>query len=288
MISKIFKTKWQGEGVGASVMRSIGTSTLPDLDPFLLLDLFKVRLPAGFPDHPHRGFEAVTYMISGTMLHEDFKGNKGTIGPGAIQWMTAGRGIVHAEMPGSADEDSIGLQLWINLPHDKKMMAPRYQDIGPKQLPFFEDDKKKVIVIAGEYHDVKSKLSPESVAHYYDVHLQGGSSFEHVIPDGWNALVYPYTDLPFSVQDTPVPAHSACVLIGEGKMFKVHNSSPDQVNKFIVIYGKPLNELVAIHGTMVMNTDAEIKQAFEDYQEGKNGFEGADKWTSKLRDLSNL
>lgn len=286
MIKKIFKTSWQGEGDGASVKRSIGVSELPDLDPLLMMDFFKVKLPAGFPDHPHRGFETVTYMISGSVNHEDFKGNKGTIGPGDIQWMTAGRGIVHAEMPSSHTEDSIGFQLWINLPKEKKMMEPRYQEYTKGQLPVFENENMKVVVIAGEYNGIKAKVSPESTAHFYDVHLKGSQPFEHTIPDGWNALVYPYTDNPFAIQNTAVQPHHACVMKGEGKSFKVQNSSPSAISKFIIIYGKPLGEPIAKYGPFVMNTQNEIKNTFSDYQQGKNGFEGADTWESHVKDLA--
>ena len=123
-----FSPKEQGEGDGAKVKRIIGSRFLPNMDPFLMLDLFKVRLPAGFPDHPHRGFETVTYMISGEVHHEDFRGNAGIIGPGGLQWMTAGKGIVHAEMPGSWEEDSYGFQLWINLDAKNKFCEPGYQE----------------------------------------------------------------------------------------------------------------------------------------------------------------
>lgn len=136
-MSYVFSPSWQGEGVGAKVLRVIGNQYLDRLDPFLMLDYFKVRLPAGFPDHPHRGFETVTYMKQGRIFHEDFKGHKGVIGPGDIQWMTAGKGIVHAEMPASKDEDSIGLQLWLNLRANEKMIEPRYQELTSDQIPVF-------------------------------------------------------------------------------------------------------------------------------------------------------
>jgi redox-sensitive bicupin YhaK (pirin superfamily) len=125
-IKNIFSPAEQGEGDGAKVRRIIGSRSLGNLDPFLMLDLFNVKLPAGFPDHPHRGFETVTYMLSGKVLHEDFKGHRGEIGPGDIQWMTAGRGIVHAEMPSSFDEPSLGFQLWINLHAANKFCEPQY------------------------------------------------------------------------------------------------------------------------------------------------------------------
>ena len=287
MIKKIFKTAWQGEGKGATVKRAIGVSDLPNLDPFLMLDFFKVRLPAGFPDHPHRGFETVTYMIEGNVNHEDFKGNKGTIGPGDVQWMSAGRGIVHAEMPGSFEQDSIGFQLWINLPKEKKMMEPRYQEYTKDKLPVYQDDKVKVVVIAGKFKGVASLIKPESVAHFYDVHLQPQSSFEHLIPNGWNALVYPYTESPFSVNGQKLEAHTACVLKGNGQSFTVTNSGSNAVAKFIVLFGKPLGEPISKYGPFVMNTEAEIRKTFEDYNFGQNGFEQADIWESEVKNLVN-
>jgi redox-sensitive bicupin YhaK (pirin superfamily) len=201
MIKKIFTTKWKGEGVGATVRRAIGVNELPDLDPFLMLDFFKVKLPAGFPDHPHRGFETVTYMISGKILHEDFKGNAGEIGPGDVQWMTAGKGIVHAEMPASHHEDSIGFQLWINLPKEKKLNAPKYQEFLKGQLPVYEEEGIRVIVIAGQYKGVEALIQPESTAHYYDVHLSPEKSFDIDIPEGWNGLVYPYVGTSLNVNN---------------------------------------------------------------------------------------
>lgn len=127
-MSLIFKPSWVNEGKGAKVIRVIGNQYLRNLDPFLMLDYFKVRLPAGFPDHPHRGFETVTYMQQGNFHHEDFKGHKGTIGPGDLQWMTAGKGIVHSEVPASYEEDALGFQLWINLESKNKMIEPAYQE----------------------------------------------------------------------------------------------------------------------------------------------------------------
>jgi len=281
MIRKIFKTTWHADGKGAKVMKTIGGSACPDLDPFLMLDFAKVRLPNGFPDHPHRGFETVMYVTEGSFIHEDFKGNKGTIKQGGVQWMTAGKGIVHSEMPGSATEDCCGFQLWINLTKEKKMMDPRYQEYTKEQLPVYEDQTKKVVVIAGEYNGVKAIIKPESVTHYYDVHLKGNATFEHVIPNGWNALIYPYTDLPFAVQNSKVESHSACVMLGTGQPFKVLNLSQTEEAKFIIIFGQPLNEPIARYGPFVMNTQNEINETFKDFQQARNGFEGANAWESK-------
>ena len=288
MITKVFQTKWQGEGVGAKVRRAIGIPELPDLDPFLMLDFFKVRLPAGFPDHPHRGFETVTYMVQGKFFHEDFKGNKGTIGPGDIQWMTAGKGIVHAEMPASKDEDSIGFQLWVNLPHEKKLTPAKYQEFRKEEIPVYQDDQKKVIVISGDYKEVQGKIKPESTAHFYDVHLQPGAEFNHVIPNGWNALVYPYTDAPFKVNDREIDPFNACAMKGNGQPFVVKNNGADSLAKFAIFYGKPLNEPIERYGPFVLSTKESLQQAFNDYQNQENGFEHSQTWESGIKDLADL
>ncbi len=285
MITKVFKPGWKSEGVGARVKRAIGITELRDLDPFLMLDMFHVRLPAGFPDHPHRGFETVTYMLEGTVHHEDFKGHAGVIGPGDIQWMTAGKGIVHAEMPGSKDHDSIGFQLWINLPSSKKMMAPRYQEIKKNDLPVYQDDTIKVVVISGKYKNIESVIKPESEAHFYDVHLQSKGVFEHKVPEGWNALVFPYSENDLEVNGKTIQPLHAVVLKGQAEPFRVINTS-SSLAKFIVLFGKPLKEPIARQGPFVMNTQDQLWKTYDDYQNGTNGFENADTWTSVIRKMS--
>ena len=285
MITKVFRTNWQSEGVGAKVKRAIGVPELRDLDPFLMLDMFKVRLPAGFPDHPHRGFETVTYMLEGKFFHEDFKGHSGTIGPGDIQWMTAGSGVVHAEMPASKEEFSIGFQLWINLPSAKKMIGAKYQEHKKENIPVYQDSSMKVVVISGKYKDVESVIKPESESHFYDIHLEANSTFEHTVPLGWNALVFPYSSLPLSVNNKTIEPEHAVVLKGQQESFKVFNGSTS-LAKFIVLFGKPLNEPIAKHGPFVMNTHDQIQKTFADYQQGKNGFENAGTWESKIQELA--
>lgn len=287
MIKKIFTTKWKGEGAGATVRRAIGVPELGDLDPFLMLDFFKVRLPAGFPDHPHRGFETVTYMISGKILHEDFKGNAGQIGPGDIQWMTAGKGIVHAEMPASHHEDSIGFQLWINLPKSKKLTNPQYQEFKKEEIPVYHSQEEgvTVVVIAGEYKGVQAVIQPQSTTEYYDVHLEPGKRLMLPIPAGWNGLVYPYQGNEFFINLQKVLENQAVQFIGNGDQLDIVNNGSSPA-KFIVISGKPLQEPVAKYGPFVMSTNDELEEAFEDYQDGKNGFENSRTWKSQIRKLS--
>ena len=194
-IGKIFSPTEQGEGDGARVRRIIGTRNLGNLDPFLMLDLFNVKLPAGFPDHPHRGFETVTYMISGKVLHEDFKGHKGEIGPGDIQWMTAGRGIVHAEMPASFDESSYGFQLWINLHAANKFCEPQYQEFKKEAIPEYKNAEKGMTakVISGEVFGVKGPIVARTPTYFIDfIFDKAGTVYEHMIPKGWNSMFVIY------------------------------------------------------------------------------------------------
>ena len=285
MVTKIFQTRWQSEGVGATVRRAIGVPELETLDPFLMLDFAKVKLPAGFPAPPHRGFEAVSYCIEGGFTHEDFFGNKGALQAGDIQWMTAGRGIVHSEVPSSSTQDSWGFQIWINLPSHKKMMQPRYQDMTKAQIPNVADATKRVAVIAGEYQGVKSIIKPESNAHYYDVHLQPGATFEQIIPADWNGMVYTYTETPLKVEDSDVAINQACVIKGNGGVLKITNPDKLKEAKFIILYGQPLNEPVAWRGPFVMNTQEQLNQAISDYRNAKNGFENVKNWKSKNSEL---
>ena len=165
-----------------------------NLDPFLMLDFFNVKLPAGFPDHPHRGFETVTYMLSGETHHEDFTGTKGVIGPGDIQWMTAGRGIVHAEMPGSFEESSIGFQLWINLEASKKFCQPQYQEFKSDQIPVFDDGMgMRAKVVSGSVFGVQGPIEARTPAYYIDFIFDAADkSYRHTIPAGWNSLIVLY------------------------------------------------------------------------------------------------
>lgn len=187
-ISQIFVAKEQGEGVGARVKRFIGVRNLPNLDPFLMLDNFNVKLPGGFPDHPHRGMETVTYMLSGELMHEDFLGNAGKLGPGDVQWMTAGKGIVHAEMPASMDVPAYGFQLWLNLNRSNKYCNPQYQEFKASEIPEYRDDKIHAKVIAGEVFGTKGPIQAKTPAYFIDLTIKKGTDYEHIIPKGWNCM----------------------------------------------------------------------------------------------------
>jgi redox-sensitive bicupin YhaK (pirin superfamily) len=284
---------FQGEGAGATVMRLIGNNNVRSLDPFLMLDYFCLRLPAGFPDHPHRGFETVTYITQGTVYHEDFKGHKDRIDAGDLQWMTAGRGIVHAEMPGTIDTDTKGFQLWVNLPRAKKMMAPEYQEMKSKEIKEFNDPDGglKVRVIAGDSNGVEGGVKPHSVSMMLDVWLGAGKEFKQKVAAGWQGLLFMYVGDQIGVS---CGGSNWTAKFEQANVFEVKAGSEQilvknvgsKPSKFILIAGKALGEPVKQHGPFVMCTDAEIEQTFKDYQEEKNGFEGRGAWKSQIRRMA--
>jgi len=287
LIQKFFP-KSQPEGDGAEVIRILPSRELKSLSPLLMLDLFCIKLPAGFPDHPHRGFETVTYVLEGNVLHEDFGGNSGKIGPGDVQWMTAGKGIVHAEMPDSWDHQTRGFQIWINLPKDKKMVPPAYQEFKAEDITScLPEDGVKIIVIAGIYEKTISSIIPVSDSFFYDVHLAPGKSASINIYSGWQGLVYLYSENQgkLSVGDSSLKTGQAGNFISSGDPLILRNDGQNEI-RFVVAGGKPLEDEVVQHGPFVMSTDEEIYQTFEDYQMAKNGFERRKGWRSKIAKLN--
>jgi hypothetical protein len=260
------------DGAGVKLNRIIGQPALPDLDPFLMLDEFGSDDPAayiaGFPSHPHRGFETVTYMLAGRMRHKDNAGNEGLLGPGSVQWMTAGRGIVHSEMPEQESGLMQGFQLWVNLPARDKMTAPRYQDIAATQVPQADLGRgASVRVLAGEIAGVKGPVDPGATQPIFlDVTLAPGAAAAIPLPAGHNAFVYVYE----GEADVGDPAEN----LARGRIGVL--SPGDEVRlgsekgaRLILVAGKPLREPVAKHGPFVMNTQAELIQAFDDYRAGR-------------------
>ncbi|KAL2457018.1 Pirin-like protein [Abeliophyllum distichum] len=276
-----FLARPQHEGVGATVRRSIGRFELKYFDPFLVLDEFSVSAPAGFPDHPHRGFETVTYMLQGAVTHEDFEGHKGTIEAGDLQWMTAGRGIVHSEMP-AAQGTQKGLQLWINLSSKYKMIEPRYQEITSKDITEAAKDGIKVRIIAGEALGIKSPIYTRTPTMYLDFTLNPGAQIQQPIPVSWNAFVYILEGEGIfgNSRSLPITAHNLLLLGGSGDGLEAWNKSSKSL-RFILIGGEPLGEPVVQFGPFVMNTQAEIDQTIEDYENCTNGFEKARHWKSE-------
>jgi hypothetical protein len=282
-VVKAVESVEQAEGKGARVRRSVGRRELQNLDPFLMLDEFCVAPPAGFPDHPHRGFETVTYMMEGATRHEDFCGHAGVINAGDLQWMTAGRGIVHCEMP-VGPEAGRGLQLWVNLAAKDKLIAPAYQELLAKDIPAVDRDGVRVKVIAGESMGVKSPVYTRTPTMYLDFVVQGGATLSQTIPPSWTSFLYVMSGRamfgPPGSQQEGLPHHTL-VLSSEGNTIDVTNQGSEACH-FVLIGGKPLNEPIVQHGPFVMNTEAEIKQAFSDFRNGRNGFEKADTWKSSV------
>ena len=261
------------DGAGVQMTRVIGSQALDSFDPVLLLDEFRSDDPndyiAGFPDHPHRGFETVTYMLAGRMRHGDNQGNSGLLGPGSVQWMTAGRGIVHSEFPEQQEGLMWGFQLWVNLPKAHKMTRPRYQDVQAEQIPEVElghGARARVLVgtvngVSGPVHDIVT----EPV--YFDLHLDAGATYAASLPAGHNAFVYVYQG------EAKVGAAGTLIQRGELAMLTHGVTLPvtagAQAARLIVVAGRPLNEPVARYGPFVMNTVEELHQAFADYQAGR-------------------
>ena len=262
------------DGAGVKLTRVIGQPRLPDLDPFLLLDEFGTDKPedyiAGFPEHPHRGFETVTYMLDGRMRHKDNHGHEGVLEPGAVQWMTAGRGIVHSEMPEQSQGRMRGFQLWMNLPAKDKMSAPNYQEFGGDSLPLVERTGVQVKVIAGTLDGATGPVKqPATDPIYMDIRLDAGVDFALPVPAGHSAFVYVYeggVSVGASREAATINAQELAVL-GDGGDVRLQGRAAR--SRLILVAGRPLREPVARHGPFVMNTREEIMQAFADYQSGK-------------------
>jgi redox-sensitive bicupin YhaK (pirin superfamily) len=266
-VQKIVRAKEADEGQGARVKRSIGSGKLSELDPFLLLDEAFIQPPAGFPDHPHRGFETVTYMLAGTIMHKDNKGHAGTIGPGAVQWMTAGRGIIHSEMPGSS-ELAHGLQLWVNLSRKNKMCDPEYQELSADQIPEGTAEGVKVRIIAGESCGKKAEVRTRTPAIYLDFHMTAGARFEQEIPANLQtAFVYVLSGTgEFGEPASEGGEADLLVFETQGKLLRIKALTD---LRFILVAGEPIGEPIARYGPFVMNTRQELQEAMIDFQLGR-------------------
>ena len=259
------------DGAGVKLTRVIGTRQFDGLDPFLMLDEFGSDPPgdylAGFPEHPHRGFETVTYMLDGRMRHRDNAGNEGLLEPGSVQWMTAGRGILHSEMPEQVEGLMRGFQLWVNLPAREKMTAPRYQEFPATAIPTTElAPGATAKVIAGRVGAVEGPVRAEATqAVYVDLILAAGASAVVPLPEGHNAFAYVYEGAT-RIGDTPIARGELAVLETAGEF---HAVAGEAGARLILVAGRPLNEPVAKYGPFVMNTQAEIIEAIRDFQAGR-------------------
>ena len=263
------------DGAGVKLTRVIGGAELPELDPFLLLDEFGTDRPedylAGFPSHPHRGFETVTYMLDGRMRHKDNHGNEGLLVPGSVQWMTAGRGLVHSEMPEQEEGRMRGFQLWVNLPAKEKMTDPRYQEFPPAELPVVAPAAGVTVkVIAGDVDGVRGPISqPATEPLYLDIALEAGAEWLYALPTGHNAFAYAFEGAAWLGEGEDARELSAqeMAVLGGGDVLRLRADGAGA--RLILVAGRPLREPVARHGPFVMNTRQEIMQAFVDYQEGR-------------------
>ncbi|KAG0024922.1 hypothetical protein BGZ82_010311 [Podila clonocystis] len=282
-ISKAVLSREQSEGVGARVRRSIGRPELRNHDPFLMLDEFIVDKNGGFPDHPHRGFETVTYMLEGQFQHEDFAGHKGTIGPGDLQWMTAGRGIVHSEMPVKSQTRAHGLQLWINLPKEHKMCEPQYQELLDGEIKrATPQDGVVVKVIAGESHSVESQVYTRTPTMYLDYKMEKNKTVEQSILASFTGFIYMLKGTAYFGDDEFEGQAHHTLTFSEDGTDTIKITTKDEGARFVIIAGEPLHEPIVQHGPFVMNTKEEIYSTVRDYHDGKNGFERAANWRSSI------
>ena len=262
------------EGAGVRLQRVFGHAEVPRFDPFLLLDDFGSSRPddylAGFPWHPHRGIETVTYMLAGSVEHGDSLGNRGLIGPGDVQWMTAGRGIVHQEMPQLSDGGLRGLQLWVNLPSSSKMSEPRYREIGAEEIPLVSPHAGLGIrVIAGEVAGVRGPVQDAAIdPQYLDITLEPGADLEHPTPDGHTVVAY-------AVEGAGRVGAGAAHELRRGELAlfgaggSVTAAAGRKAFRLLLVSGRPLGEPVAWSGPIVMNTDEELATAFREYREDR-------------------
>ena len=261
------------DGAGVKLTRVLTHDLQARLDPFLMLDAFGSDNPddyiAGFPDHPHRGFETITYMIAGRMRHRDSAGNEGLLENGGVQWMTAGRGVIHSEIPEQEDGVMEGFQLWLNLPATRKLCDPWYADFTHAQLPRYTTDQGvSVVVIAGQSHGVKGAVTREETEPLYlDIHLPAGSWFEAPIPAGHHALVYAYRGT-VEIEGQSVATQRMAILTNDPSATGVRIDAPDAA-RVLLIAGRPLREPIVQYGPFVMNTQQEIMQALHDLRAGR-------------------
>lgn len=270
-VKRLVRGQETADGDGVRLTRVIGTHQLLQLDPFLLLDDFRSDNPddyiGGFPPHPHRGFETVTYLLAGKVQHRDNAGHAGVLEAGGVQWMTAGRGVVHSEMPQQENGLLAGFQLWVNLPASHKMVEPRYQEFDASSIPREEREQGVLLrVVAGETSrgtrgPVSELTTPVS---YFDISLPAGSRFAETLPEGYNAFVY-LVEGEIGIGEQQVPPLSLAQLDqGEELVIEAREES-----RLLLVAGQPINEPIARRGPFVMNNEAQLREAFDDYQAGR-------------------
>ena len=269
-VKKIVKSINTSDGAGVKLKRSMGIPELDFIDPFLMFDEFgsenKDDYIAGFPPHPHRGIETVTYMLAGRFKHEDSTGSKGEMGPGSVQWMTAAGGIIHSEMPIMKEGKLHGFQLWVNMPAKLKMSKPSYQNIEPKNIPEVRDQEKKIKIIAGKFQNKTGPAKGFVDPIYLDIELKKAKNFIYTIPSSHNAFIYLVAgEIKIGNESHSKLKSSTLINLKNGDKLEI---SAVEKSKFLVIAGKPINEPIARGGPFVMNTKQEILKAVQDYHSG--------------------
>lgn len=270
-VKKIIEPMPATDGAGVKLKRAIGTPELDYLDPFLMLDEFgsdnAEDYIAGFPPHPHRGIETVTYMLKGEFEHQDSTGAKGNMKSGDVQWMKTGRGIIHSEMPAMTEGKLKGFQLWINMPAELKKNKPEYIYIDSKQMQTYKDIDKKITIIAGKFKDVEGPVSKHNVEPiYFDIELKEGKEFNFELSSTHNSLIYLVEgSIKIGDQAHASIQNSKLIILNKENNLKVLGLKN---SKFLLISGKPIGEPIVRGGPFVMNTQAEIKEAIQDFHNG--------------------
>ena len=270
-IKQIINPIETSDGAGVKLKRSIGIPQMDYFDPFLMLDEFGSENPddyiKGFPPHPHRGIETVTYMLAGEFEHKDSAGGQGRMSPGDVQWMKTGRGIIHSEMPAMEDGKLHGFQLWINMPSDLKMSKPEYLYIDSKEIPIYSDENKTIKIIAGKYLDLEGSVTNHNVNPcYFDIELTEGSTFDFELPEENNSFIYLVEGkIKIGAEANDILENSTLIVLERGKDLKVESETK---SRFLLISGKPIKEPIARGGPFVMNTRQEVLQAIEDFNSG--------------------
>jgi len=270
-IKKIVEPVKTSDGAGVKLKRSIGTPAINYLDPFLLLDEFgsenKDDYMAGFPPHPHRGIETVTYMLEGKFEHKDSTGAKGIMSSGDVQWMKTGGGIIHSEMPAMSDGKLHGFQLWVNMPAKLKMSKPEYIYLDAKQIKIYKDEEKKIKIIAGKFKNYEGPIKGHNVGPiYFDIELREENEFKFDLPLNHNSFIYLVEgSIKIGKDKHQRIDGSSLIVLKKGKNLNVKALKR---SKFLLIAGKPIGEAIARGGPFVMNTKQEILQAMEDYNNG--------------------
>ena len=272
-VSRIVRGLSVIDGAGVRLHRIIGSPRLNHVDPFVLLDEFKSDNPkdyiAGFPDHPHRGIETITYMIDGNFRHKDSRGGGGLLAPGCVQWMTAGRGIIHSEMPEMKDGRLWGYQLWLTLAARDKMIEPRYQHLDPQDIPAVEEKGATVKLISGSYLGTSGPALTEFPVSYFDVYLEKDSRFQVPVAQGWNSFLYVHSGA------VAVESADQQQQVSSGELALLADNTEVSVlgredgSGFLYLSSAPHNEPIVRGGPFVMNSEEEIRQAFLDYQTGR-------------------